>query len=71
MSKKTLLCVILFAAFMISACGSKKEASTSAIFLHCYGRNPYSLGCVAIPEEDMVRILQSLRPGAKILITES
>lgn len=45
--------------------------STSAIFLHCYGQNSYSLGCVAIPEEDMVRLLQSLRPGARILITEA
>ena len=40
----------------------------SAIFLHCYSDNPYTGGCVAIPEDDMRRLLRALRPGCRIVI---
>lgn len=40
-------------------------------FLHCYGNNPYTLGCVAIEETQVVTLLQRLKPGAKIVISSS
>ena len=45
--------------------------STSAIFLHCYGKNPYTLGCVAVEESRMIELLKMLRPGAMITIVKS
>lgn len=39
----------------------------SGIFLHC-ARKPQTHGCVSVPEEVMVRILNLLTPGAKIEI---
>lgn len=41
----------------------------SAIFLHCIG-GPGTGGCVAIPEADMVRILESVQSPAYILMDE-
>ncbi len=29
----------------------------SAIFMHCFGTNPYTGGCVAVSEEDMKKVL--------------
>ena len=46
--------------------GQKNKGS--CIFLHCIGDNPPTLGCVAVPQEDMIRILQSVREGCRILI---
>ena len=41
----------------------------SALFLHCFGRyNPYTGGCVAIPETQMRRVMQWIRPGCVIVI---
>ena len=40
----------------------------SCIFLHCIGDDPPTLGCVAIPEEDMVFVLRHVREGCRILI---
>ena len=40
----------------------------SCIFLHCIGDDPPTLGCVAVPQEDMIRLLQNVRPGCRILI---
>ena len=40
----------------------------SAIFLHCTGKNPYTAGCVAVSEEHMKTILQTVTPGVKICI---
>ena len=40
----------------------------SCIFFHCYGEKPYTLGCVAVAEEDMIFILRHMREGCKILI---
>lgn len=39
----------------------------SAIFLHCSNGKP-TLGCVAVPEEDMVFILKHLKKGCHIII---
>lgn len=38
------------------------------IFLHCHGKNPYTTGCVSIPERDMIFILRHVREGCRILI---
>lgn len=40
----------------------------SCIFLHCIGDDPPTLGCVAVPEEDMVFVLRHMREGCCILI---
>lgn len=40
----------------------------SAIFFHCTGGNPYTGGCIAVKEEDMVFILRHLHQGARVII---
>ena len=40
----------------------------SAIFLHCSGSRESTAGCIAIPEKTLKALLQSLKPGAKIVI---
>lgn len=40
----------------------------SAIFLHCTGSNPYTGGCIAVSQADMIKIIQNAEPGAKICI---
>lgn len=40
----------------------------SAIFIHVRGPKSYTAGCVAVAEEDMVRLLQNLEPGVRVLI---
>lgn len=41
----------------------------SAIFLHCFGpTNPYTGGCVAVPEYTMVQILQRAQPDCVVVI---
>ena len=40
----------------------------SCIFLHCNGQNPYTMGCVSIPEEDMIFVLQNVGDNCRILI---
>ena len=41
----------------------------AALFLHCwYGEGVPTGGCVAIPEEFMVKILQTITPGTKMII---
>jgi len=40
----------------------------SAIFLHCFGNNPYTMGCVAVSEDTMVEILQRVDPNCVIVI---
>lgn len=40
----------------------------SAIFFHCFGLKPYTGGCVAVSEKDMIKILQNTEPGAKLCI---
>jgi L,D-peptidoglycan transpeptidase YkuD (ErfK/YbiS/YcfS/YnhG family) len=43
----------------------------SAIFLHCIGSRPYTGGCVAVSESNMIKIIQNTDPGAKICIYEA
>lgn len=45
-----------------------KPGLGSAIFLHCYSKNSYTGGCVAIPEDDMRQLLRRVQPGCKIVI---
>ena len=41
----------------------------SAIFLHCMGPNkPYTGGCVAIPQDKMRLVLQTVRPDCVVVI---
>ena len=40
----------------------------SCIFLHCTGSSKSTGGCVAVPESVMKKIVQWVRPGAKIVI---
>ena len=40
----------------------------SAIFLHCFGSNPYTGGCVAVSEQDMIQILQNLTKRTRVCI---
>ena len=41
----------------------------SAIFLHCLGPNkPYTGGCVAIPEAQLVKVLQKVAPDCVVVI---
>lgn len=41
----------------------------SAIFLHCFGpQKPWTGGCVAVPENTMKRIMQTVRPDCVVVI---
>ena len=40
----------------------------SAIFLHCTKDHPYTAGCVAIPEKNMIKVLQNVNKNAIIII---
>lgn len=48
-----------------------RKDSTSAIFLHCFGKNPYTLGCVAVKEEQMRTLLTVLKPNAQIILVKN
>ena len=41
----------------------------SAFFLHCFGsKAPYTYGCVSVPREIMIVIMQAIKPGCVITI---
>lgn len=40
----------------------------SAFFLHCFPRAPYTAGCIAVSRDNMIRIIQTVRPNARICI---
>lgn len=40
----------------------------SAIFLHCFGDNTYTAGCIAVPEKEMKTIVQNTTKHTKICI---
>ena len=40
----------------------------SAIFLHCYTKNKFTGGCVAIPEDDMRTVIQRVRRGCVVIM---
>ena len=40
----------------------------SAIFLHCFGDYPFTLGCISIAEENMVKVLRTVDANARICI---
>lgn len=40
----------------------------SAIFLHCFGSNSYTAGCIAVPEKDMKKIVRNTTKHTKICI---
>lgn len=40
-----------------------------ALFMHCFGpKNPYTLGCVALPEEKMRFVMQHIKPDCACVI---
>lgn len=43
----------------------------SAIFLHCYTKNKFTGGCVAIPEEKMIEVLRHVKNNCVIVMDES
>ena len=47
---------------------SGEAGKGSCIFLHCIKTNKYTGGCVAVPENVMKKIIQWVKPGAKIVI---
>ncbi len=41
----------------------------SAIFLHCFGPvKPYTAGCVAIPQDKMLFVMQNVKPDCVVVI---
>ena len=44
------------------------DGEGSAIFLHCFGYCEYTLGCIAVSEENMIKLLQTCGPGTRICI---
>ena len=41
----------------------------SAIFMHCFGlTNPFTAGCVALPEEKMLFVMKHVKPGCVAII---
>lgn len=41
----------------------------SALFLHCIGPNrPFTSGCVAIPEDQMLIVMQNVKPDCTVVI---
>lgn len=40
----------------------------SAIFLHCFTKNHFTAGCVAIPEDDMRMVIQHVKPGCVVVM---
>lgn len=40
----------------------------SAIFLHCFGSYPYTMGCISVSEENMVKILKTVDVNTRICI---
>jgi len=43
----------------------------SAIFLHCYTKNKFTGGCVAIPEEKMREVLMNVKDGCVIVMDKA
>ncbi len=39
-----------------------------AFFMHCFGKKPYTGGCVSLPENIMKLVMQNIKPGCKITI---
>ena len=42
----------------------------NSIFFHCSGNNPYTAGCVAVSEENMIKIMQTIDMGARVIIAD-
>ena len=40
----------------------------SAIFLHCYSNNPYTAGCIALPQSNMLKVIKNTNEKARIVI---
>lgn len=40
----------------------------SAIFLHCYTNNPFTGGCIALPEKNMLKVMKKVNKNCRIVI---
>ena len=40
----------------------------SAIFLHCFGNYPFTMGCVSVSEKNMIKILMMVDENARVCI---
>ena len=49
--------------------GTPKKGS--AIFLHCYTKNKFTGGCVAVPEAVMREMVQRVKPGCVVVMDKS
>lgn len=46
-----------------------KAGLGSAIFLHCLGPyKPYTGGCVALPKEEMIKVMKNVKPDCVVVI---
>ena len=42
----------------------------NSIFFHCFGKCTYTEGCVAVSEENMIKIMQTIDMGARVIIAD-
>lgn len=42
----------------------------TAIFFHCWGSEPYTAGCVSVSEENMLKIMQTVDMGVRVVIAD-
>ena len=49
--------------------GTPKKGS--AIFLHCFTKNKFTGGCVAIPEEKMIEVLRHVKDSCVVVMDEA
>lgn len=56
--------------FSINFNSENKYPDGSAILIHCKGPNPYTGGCVAFDQEDMISILKMAKPGLHVYMDE-
>ncbi|MCF0247858.1 MAG: L,D-transpeptidase family protein [Synergistes sp.] len=40
----------------------------AGIFIRCFGKKPYTFGCISVSEKDMIELVKRLEPGAKVAI---
>lgn len=55
-------------AFFLDYNSECEMGKGSAIFFHVRGPKPYTGGCVAVSEEDMLKIITTIEPTARVII---
>ena len=54
--------------FMLDYNPERQVGKGNSIFFHCRGANPYTAGCIALAEEDMIQLLRAVDANARIVI---